>query len=148
MKKIGTYSISMLIAALIFYGGAGVNMISYCCNLCRAGGIEVVINDKCCDIHHHQHTNNKQATSPYSFHEHEAGSCCNMNRISFDLSAQSLLKQEFDFKPVALQLFSCNLTGIFSANLLQDNNIIAYAPHGPPLVLPSDYLSILTVLLI
>jgi hypothetical protein len=71
-----------------------------------------------------------------------------MNRISFDWSAQNFSKQEIDFAPIALELFSCNLAGLSSVDLKQSSNLHSYTPHGPPIVLPSDYLSILTVLLI
>jgi len=193
MKKIGTYTLSILMAVLVFYGGTGINLISYCCNLCRVEGIEAVTKDKCCDIHHHQHgdkqvayhhnndkqdachhchnnpfgcrhdnelaacndnkfvcqhDNDNQAIHHHDNDDHMTGNCCSMNRISFDWNAQNFSKQEIDFTPITLDLFSCNLSGLSSVDLKQGSNLHSYTPHGPPIVLPSDYLSILTVLLI
>jgi len=170
MKKIGTYSVTLLMIALVFYGGAGVNFISYCCNLCRHEGIEAVLKDKCCDIHHHANNNLTNHVSdccdnscdshaednPVNIpnescgfsDEHASGNCCSFERISFDWSAQNFSKQETDFSPVAQELFSHCLLAFSSVDLIKTDKIHSHIPHGPPIVLPCDYLSILTVLLI
>ena len=170
MKKIFTYTVTWIMAALICYGGAGVNLISYCCNLCRLEGIEAVANDKCCEIHHHHHVNNQQIHHASGFcdhasnecvednhsdriqdycdfqEDHSAGNCCRFERISFDWSVQNLSKQETGFSPLSFDLFSCNL--FTSVDLRFADKIHSQIPHGPPIVLPRDYLSILTALLI
>jgi len=139
MKKINIYSVTILLIALVFYGGAGVNFISYCCNLCRHEGIEAVIKDKCCDIHHHHHDDHD---------EHTSENCCSFERINFDWSAQNFSKQETDFSPVKQDIHSCNLLTLSFVDLIKTGKIHSHIPHGPPKVLPCDYLSILTVLLI
>ena len=68
MKKTFTYILSIFMAVLVFYGGAGINVISYCCKECRSAGIEALLNDKCCDIHHHNHTKTN--------HKHESSTSC------------------------------------------------------------------------
>ena len=170
-----------MMAALIFYGGAGVNLISYCCNLCRSEGIEAVANDKCCEIHHHHHAghhpigihqitdnqlihhtsgcceqgcntsseenHNDTAQDYCDFQEdHSTGNCCSFERISFDWSVQSVSKQDTCFSPLSFDLFSYNL--FTSVDLRIADKIHTQIPHGPPIVLPREYLSILTALLI
>ena len=170
MKKIFTYPVTLMMAALIFYGGAGVNLILYCCNLCRSEGLEAVSNDKCCEIHHHHHAGNHQIHHASGCCEHESnacteenhidriqdycdlqddqstGECCSFERISFDWSVQS--KQETCFSPLTFDLFSCNLSVFTSVDLRLSNKILSQIPHGPPIIFPRDYLSILTALLI
>ena len=174
-------------AVLVFYGGAGINVISYCCKECRSAGMEALLNEKCCEIHHHNHNtkehnhNNNSSTSfchiahvkddichghdnpmhaegnccdsEHSdsqdlYSEHSCDDCCNMERIDFDWSTQNFDELMFDLSPIMLDLFSDNLYISSSAHLLLtcENNTVM--PNGPPLVLPRDYLSILTVLLI
>jgi hypothetical protein len=187
MKKVFTYLVTFIMAALVFYGGAGINLISYCCNLCSMEGIEAVTNGKCCDIHHHHHSDNHAShydsynctahhaseshtnhhdshccTSACDMHtdddsandmhdcctfsdEHDSGNCCSLKRISFDWFANNLLKQEVDLSPVTMELFACCLPTI---SPILDTEKLAPEPHGPPIVLPRDYLSTLTVLLI
>ena len=170
MKKIFTYPVSLILAALIFYGGAGVNLISYCCNLCRSEGIEAVSNDKCCEIHHHHHTGNHQihhmsgccelVCNTHSEDNHNnriqdycglqddqsTGECCSFERINFEWNIRNLSKQETCFSFLTLDLFSC--IRLTSVDLRLANKIHSQIPHGPPIVFPRDYLSILTVLLI
>ena len=47
MKKTVTYLFIVFLASLIFYGGAGVNFVTYCCNDCRTEGVAVLLNDNC-----------------------------------------------------------------------------------------------------
>jgi hypothetical protein len=47
MRNIGTYTLTVLLTVLVFYGGAGVNVVFYCCNQCRSAGIEMLLNDQC-----------------------------------------------------------------------------------------------------
>ena len=150
--------LSVFMAALVFYGGAGINVFSYCCQECSDAGINALLNDKCCEIHHHDHAKEHH-------HKHESSAsccdlitqaedlahtfdCCNMERIDFDWSSQNADELKIDISPVVLDLFSNNFIDISSSFLLYNNEITSVMPNGPPLVLPCDYLSILTVLLI
>ncbi|MDR0573152.1 MAG: hypothetical protein LBG96_03830 [Tannerella sp.] len=73
MKKIFTHSIAILMSVPVFYGGAGINIISYCCNDCRTKGIEALINDNCCDRHKHHRPNDK----PHQIPSRSGSSCDN-----------------------------------------------------------------------
>lgn len=169
MKKISTYFLTLCMATLVFYGGAGVNIISYCCGDCRSAGIEALIHNKCCEIHQHNHkhhtahnhhsekascnhtTQNCCDTNHHSCKScsnHSSGSCCSMERIDFDWNTQNTAEQEIDLSPIVFDLLSNELF-IYSNTLLpfisEANTVM---PNGPPLACPRDYLSILTVLLI
>ena len=181
MKKTLINIFAVFMAVLVFYGGAGVNVISYCCKDCRSAGIEALINDKCCEIHHHDHSkthNHKHnsSTSDCNHIAHTEDACCepsnsmhaednccesehseshsslsdptedscNLERIDFDWSTQNVDELKINLSPTIHDLFST----FSSANIpyICENNTVM--PNGPPLVLPRDYLSVLTVLLI
>ena len=174
MKKIFVQIFAVFMAVLVFYGGAGINVISYCCKDCRSAGIEALLNDKCCEIHNHSHEKSHEHTPSKSCCSHTAqtkhtkndcydsnhsktyNSCidhtasnsCNMERIDFDWNSQNTACLKIYFSPNVYELFSDS----FSTNSLTDLPLIcennAEMPNGPPLVCPRDYLSILTVLLI
>ena len=136
MKKAFTYLVIFFMAALVFYGGAGINLISYCCNICQLEGIEAVVKDKCCDIHHHDHS------------EHSSTDCCSLEWVSFDWLTQNSTELEKDLSPVTLDLLFSDIFAIIHSDNLTSRERFVPASHGPPKVLPRDYLSILTVLLI
>ena len=173
-------------AVLVFYGGTGINIISYCCNECRSVGISVLKNEKCCDIHHHHHANpasdcNENTDIIHHRHDHTcihnavSGCCdehavdstagighecndfcdvhahgdfCSLERIQFDWNSSGSSHQETGFSPLPLTLFSCYLVTHSPFDIILTGHTISPVPHGPPTVLPHDYLSMLTVLLI
>ena len=137
-------------AVLVFYGGAGINIISYCCNECRSKGIEALQNHQCCEIHH-QHNNinlDNDENEYYVFNDDHSFGDCNLERIHFDWSLSKLSKQEKDFSPEYFTLITCNLFYDSLSDHISSGENFTPGPHGPPIVLPRDYLSILTVLLI
>ena len=158
MKKIFTHIFAIFMAVLVFYGGAGVNIISYCCKECRSAGIEALVSDKCCEIHNHSHSqaNHKHTSSTSCCNhiahaeesQHSSDDSCNIERIDFDWSSQNTDELEIDFSPNVHDLFSNNLFSNSPAHLslICENGTVM--PNGPPLACPRDYLSILTVLLI
>ena len=181
MKKTFTNIVVVFMAVLVFYGGAGVNIISYCCNECRSAGIEALINDKCCEIHHHNHDDydkhnhslhshdalaSSNSNCSHTAHtednccepghieshnsrsEHSSGDSCNMERIDFDWSFQNIAELTFELSPDVYELFSNNIFISSSEQIPLIGEINTVLPNGPPLVLPRDYLSVLTILLI
>jgi hypothetical protein len=154
MKKIFIKLLAFLMVIPIFIGGAGMYIISYCCNDCEEAGIAALINDKCCDIHHHPHKTDQH------YHEvdentvcdfctiHTSGDCCSIERVSFDWNLHNAADDAIKLFPVSLDLFSnfiYNLTSVIHTTA-EKNNLNHL--NGPPIVLPHDYLSVLTVLLI
>ena len=198
MKKTFINIFTVFMAVLVFYGGAGINVISYCCKECRSAGVDALLIDKCCEIHHHNHAKihdhehessksccdhivhagdlqytissqhvekslhseenccnmggscciPEHAKACHSDKDHTSGECCSMERIDFDWSSQNTTELKINLSPNEYELFS-NSIFINSLTLLPDiceNNTVM--PNGPPIVLPRDYLSVLTVLLI
>ena len=171
MKKVVTSFVALTMAVLVFYGGAGINIISYCCNDCRVEGIEVLKNDKCCDIHNHNHKNNHRhhqsdcAGSSCDHHtkadncdttfkncdfcyNHSHGNCCSMERINFDWSSQNITELDIDLSPIVLDLLSTDIFNISPVYITMTGDKSPVASNRPPLICPRDYLSVLTVLLI
>lgn len=146
MKKAFTYLFVFLMAALVFYGGAGVNIASFCCQDCRSEGVEVLAGDKCCEIHGHSHELADETI------EHTNGSlspshemCCNMSRISFDWGSEKVYIESP--QPVTFDLLTDGLFNSPVIPLPMVREITSVMPKGPPLP-PREYLSTLTTLLI
>jgi len=145
MKKMFTYLFTLLMAILVFYGGAGVNVVSFCCQDCRAAGMEVLTGDKCCEIHGHSHDQVmiEAATGSVS-HSHDM--CCDLKRVSFDWNHEQVSFD--DLQPLVFDLFTDQLPDISVVSLPFVSEIHTLMPTGPPLLPPRDYLSLLTTLLI
>ena len=177
-------------SVLVFYGGTGINIISYCCTECRSAGINVLINNKCCDIHNHRHddacthpvtsgwhthtgngheadypshtihagsnygdlhaTNRNDDLHDYSNYGdlHSAGTFCSLERIQFDWDSYHLSNLTKNLFSESIHLFTCNLLHALSLDFISSGENHLPVTHGPPIALPRDYLSILTVLLI
>ena len=88
MKNAVTYLFIVFLASLIFYGGAGVNLITYCCGDCRTEGVAVLLNDTCCDVHEHNCCSTADEVSACDSGCCEED-CCDMERISFDWSSSN-----------------------------------------------------------
>ncbi|MDR2968454.1 MAG: hypothetical protein LBV32_02475 [Tannerellaceae bacterium] len=147
MKKMFTYLFVTLMAALVFYGGAGVNVASFCCQDCRSEGLEVLAGDKCCEIHGHSHDLEHETIehADASF-THSNEMCCRMSRISFDWGFEKVSVE--NPQPVMLDLLTNDGVSTISVIPLPVvKEIMPVIPKGPPLP-PRDYLSTLTTLLI
>ena len=164
-------------SALVFYGGAGINIISYCCSDCRSAGVGAMLNDECCIIHNHSHNDKHSSDKTCSNHEeHKDDNCCddkhqkpeesddnhfichhqcidseescNMERINFDWTVQNITELEIDLSPRVLDILPIDFFNVTHTHLPLVCENNTVMPNGPPLVCPRDYLSTLTVLLI
>jgi len=88
MRNLYKYTITTLLACLIFYGGGGVNFVSYCCDNCRSGRIEATVAANCCNC--------------CSDHSSDT-SCCDIERITFEWN--NVQNPEVEIHPVASDLF-------------------------------------------
>lgn len=61
MKKFLSISLIFLLAFVIMYAGSGVNAYSFCCEDCHTFGIEAIIAENCCDIHHEDNSSEQNA---------------------------------------------------------------------------------------
>jgi hypothetical protein len=155
--------------ALVLYGGAGINVIFYCCNQCRSTGIETLHKDNCCEIHNQTCDHNSHSSEPakstchsdyednghpadyvaYYNHynnEYAEDDCCNIKRINFDWCSHSFSELEINLLPAVFNLLPYAIVDISNIDHLTVE-IGVIMPKGPP-VYPRDYLSKYTVLLI
>ena len=136
-------------ASLVLYGGTGVNVVIYCCNDCRTKGIEAVVDDKCCDVHNREQQDN-QSDSTDRHHTncvHSSGKdCCSFERIDFEWNVYKIVKVEFYrlMQTANLPVY-INLSEYFDT---EEITLIKSEQKHPPAVLPREYLSSLSVLLI
>ena len=153
VMKTLTNIFAILMATLVFYGGAGINVISYCCKDCRSIGLDVLLVDKCCEIHNHNHDSenihNHNSSMLYCAHaeRHSADKCCNMERVDFDWNSQNIAELNISISPDVYELFN-NLFIDSSVHLPYICESNAAMTNGPPSCAPRDYLSLITVLLI
>lgn len=54
IKKILTSILALWMAVLVVYGGAGVNILSFCCHECRSMGVEAILLAQYRKVHDHQ----------------------------------------------------------------------------------------------
>lgn len=142
MRRLATSLVLVVLASLIFYGGAGVNFVSYCCGICEEEGVEALLEAKCCEIHRPDQGREGLTgsdTDCYSMN------CCGIERIDFDWNAVNI--QIPDLQPVVHDLFfssvfeSLQIVSLFTNSY--DIRVV-----GPPVTCPRVYLSLLTTLLI
>ncbi|MGL5273094.1 MAG: hypothetical protein ACRC8J_06385 [Phocaeicola sp.] len=160
MKLLIRNTITILLTLLVAYGGAGVNLLTYCCNDCRSEGLSIILEEKCHDVHGHstsdaiaqsksqpscemnccksQEENSMQSTDEES---------CDINRI--DTKWEIAHNIQFDLDPLTI-----NLPPFLTAQqiTLEDPTVekinSVYCNHGPPVHSPRTYLALLTTLLI
>lgn len=145
MKNTVSYLFIVFLATLVFYGGAGINLVTYCCGDCRTEGVEVLLDDKCCEIHDHDHSEAVEEKLSASGQMDEE-SCCNLERVSFDWNSSTLPSTQL--QPAVVDLFSF---GTLHASLIPSlffSDCLFQETDRPPLVGPRVYLSLLNVLLI
>ena len=141
MKRLLVYTLLVFLASLVFYGGSGVNLVSYCCGHCEEEGVEALLEDKCCDIHEHAH---KPLFTHASDFEHTHG--CDIERVSFDWNSVNV--QIPDLQPIAHDLCLFTLSPILQIPFQWTDTQANIHTTGPPIICPRTYLSLLTTLLI
>ena len=141
-----------LIASLILYGGAGVYMVSFCCEECREGGIGVVLSDSCCEVHNHAHCTSAHDSHTSSQEKNGLESICmseeqcSIARILFDWSNTEA--PTFVFQVAVIDLLSdlCSELLFIPLSLTENeaaDGSLFFLHHTP-----RGYLSLLSVLLI
>ena len=146
MKKTVTYLFIVFLAALVFYGGAGVNLITYCCGDCRTEGVTALLENKCCEIHEHEHCTEMAKHVSSCCHADGKGGCCDVEHISFDWNVfQGVL---LNLQPVAIDLISLAVPNLSLIPAFFMDEADAVEPDAPPGITPDVYLSLLTILLV
>jgi len=147
MKKVCIYPIAVLMAALVIYGGAGINVASFCCNDCQSAGIEGIAEGFCCEIHGHDHEDKHHAESNMDAVCDEHEMYCFLSRVTFDWDASTI---SFINHPerVVYDLITFDLPDHLALSSLFIHNQLFENSTGPPFLCPRAYLSLLTALLI
>ncbi|MCD8267747.1 MAG: hypothetical protein LUD46_04295 [Parabacteroides sp.] len=145
MKNTITYLFIVFLATLICYGGAGVNLITYCCGDCRAEDVAVLLEDNCCEVHEHSccATEEETPVCPFGCCNDD---CCGMQRISFDWNNFNSPIVELQPAVTDLLSFASPLASLLPAFSLQEYR--AQEQEAPPVVCPRVYLNFLATLLI
>lgn len=91
MKKTVTYLFIVFLATLVFYGGAGVSLVTYCCGDCQTEGVTALLENKCCEMHGQARCASQD------------GCCCDVEYVSFDWNV--FHGHLFNLQPVAIDLF-------------------------------------------
>lgn len=142
MRRLATSLFLVILASLIFYGGAGVNFVSYCCGACEKEGVGALLEAKCCEIHEHDHGHDGLAKNTLDCRSMNG---CGIERVDFDWNSVNI--QVPDLQPVVHDLFFSSISeGLEVASLLTSSYEIRVT--GPPVACPRIYLSLLTTLLI
>ena len=134
MKKTVTYLFIVFLAALVFYGGAGVSLVTYCCGDCRTEGVTALLENKCCEMH-----GQAQCAS-------EDGCCCDVEYVSFDWNVFN--GHLFNLQPVVIDLISHVSSHLSLVPVPFINEAVEIERESPPGFDSGTYLSFLTVLLI
>lgn len=145
MKNRVTYLFVVLLATLIFYGGAGVNLITYCCGDCQTEGVAVLLNDNCCEVHEHDCC----STMPEPQADHSCCNdedCCGIQRIDFEWSSSD--NPVVELQPAVMELLSYGSSLYSLIPYPTNNKYFASSQDSPPVVCPRIYLNMLSVLLI
>jgi hypothetical protein len=153
MRKSIFTTIAVLLAILIAYGGSGVNIFFYCCDDCRAEGVEAVIGDTCCELHHHHHLNGLITHfDKHTCTQHLAGTPdeCGVERIS--VLWESTSNNNPGVAPLSFYLAHSFTAQIPSAKLSSDVTpligSVNPATQKPPHQSKAEYFSLLTTLII
>ena len=156
MRKKAAYLCILFLATLIFYGGAGVNLVTYCCGDCRSEGVAVLLEKDCCEVHGHEHGDANEHTEEHAEANLPAGTAntlcgtedayCDLERVSFDWN--SVAQLVVNLQPVVIDLLSFGISSASLPAFLPENKLFLFADNSPPFVCPRIYLSLLTTLLI
>lgn len=156
MKKF-TQSIVMLIAAIaVFFTGAGVTIINYCCSNCEAEQTLImasahdccsqkeiaVEHASCCSAHTSTTEENTGSnTCNISNSEH-----CKVTRLSSDIEVTSA-RQHLYVPYIWISDLSPSLSTTIVSNKIEDANKLTEF-ESPPEIPPREYLSLISVLII
>ena len=132
-KQLGIYIVSLL----VFYGGSGINIASFCCDNCQSDGIAGIAEETCCIIHSHE--SEDAGYDSYGTH-------CSLSRLLYDWSSSN--STTFKFEPASFELLNICLPVDLTVSPQIENKITYECSTGHFILCPRAYLSLLTTLLI
>lgn len=137
-----------LLAGLIFYGGAGVNWVTYCCENCFKSGIQLAVSENCCGMHmeddEFEPSTSVGETKGLVIDERHT---CGIERVEFEWTSSGSDRQLI-IQPFVTDLFF-HLPYLSLLTDIQLWDGVLLHEGAPPSVLPPRaYLALLTTLLI
>ena len=141
-KQLGIYIVSLL----IFYGGSGINIASFCCDNCQSEGVAGIAEETCCTIHSHESEDAGYAGTDANPGYDSSGTHCSLSRLLYDwnTSTSSTFKLDSNYFELAAICLPLEL----AASPQVEENITYECSAGPLVFTPQTYLSLLTTLLI
>ena len=147
MKKFISISFTLLLTFIFTYAGSGINAYTFCCDDCQLQGVEAIVHDKCCDIHHNDPSSTHSAnTDGLSEQSHDQ---CSLERVSINLQEISIQKDHNELTaPVFNYSFSTLLYNLtFNSELASITDYISKS-QKPPNLSESVHFSMLQTLII
>jgi hypothetical protein len=153
MKKVFTYLLAGLMSVLVLYCGSGVNVVFFCCDNCRTEGMMAVAKGGCCDAHksenadNHNHNHNNSEKLPHAdCLNHSEKDCCRFERIDFEWNTSKIAESTYHLlaQMESLPIY-LDFPVIPDIDGIKDDIPIH---KTPPIKIPRQYLSELTILLI
>ena len=129
---------------MIFYGGSGINIASFCCNSCQSEGIKGIAEGYCKKVHHHTHDDSEESYMDCECDAHTTH--CSLTRIAYDWDSSN--SSNFKCEPDSYELLKICLPVDLAVSPQIINNITYESSTGPPYLCPRAYLSFLNTLLI
>ncbi|MBQ0033684.1 MAG: hypothetical protein KBS77_00110 [Bacteroidales bacterium] len=120
IRKVLHYILSLVLILFFLVAGTGYNAVHYCCDTCRAAGIEHVAEESCEAIHHHEHHH-------HDGHCHHQNSCW-LRHLQVNDFAQSAEIQV----PAAHEMLLPAPADFFSPAVLLPLLELEYATVNPP----------------
>ena len=147
MKKFLSISITFLLAIVITYAGSGINAYSFCCEDCHTIGLEVILGDKCCDIHQDECSSElDNFNNDICETSHDE---CSLERLNIDLQGAASDKSLTELSTKVLNIYLTTLHSYLIQNT-EDKTIIGYISQtqNPPNLSKLVYFSMLETLII
>lgn len=147
MKKLLSISLTLLLAIVITYAGSGINAYSFCCEDCHTFGVEAIVAEKCCDIHHDEQAAEQESndiTICETSHDQ-----CSLDRLDIDLQDAPSENNQTQISIKQLDIYFTTL--LFPSNRIeQDETITGYVSQTqkPPNLSKLVYFSLLETLII
>ena len=147
MKKFLSISLIFLLTIVITYAGSGINAYSFCCEDCHTIGVEVILGDKCCDIHQDE-CSSELDNFNNDICETSHGEC-SLERLNIDLQSAFSDKSPTELATKVLDIYLTTLRSYIIQNT-QDITIIGYISQTqkPPNLSNFVYFSLLETLII
>jgi len=155
MKKFVQRFILLIAAATVFFTGAGVTIINYCCNSCSGQTLIMTEKHVCCSQGQHDVEPVKSccSTSEEKIYDEACersvfsqDTHCTASRVSMDIDASSFRPQvSAPFVWISEVLSDISLC-ISSDKIIYTDDYLSF--KSPPDIPPREYLSLISILII